>query len=680
MSRTLKSISIILSFLMIVGVFSVAPIIASAESFTSGDWEYTLMDSGEAKIIHYAGSETELTVPDKIDGYTVSEIGTFGSYDSVFGNHNLLTKVNIPNTVTTLDVYAFKDCVSLISISIPDSVTRINYCAFSGCKKLKSVIIPNSVTYIGRNAFSSCSNLSDVEISNNVKEIGESAFLGCGLESVTIPDSVTSIKNGAFSYCDKITEITIPDSVESIGASAFAFCENLMTIVLPDSLKEIGDSAFINTAYYYNDSNWEENALYIGKHFISLLFSEGEGSNYSDNYVIKDGTLTIAGNAFLYSEITGVTIPDSVTRIGYQAFLSCNNLKSVTLSSNVISISDKAFGYSLSGKNENFVVKGHVGSEAERYANDNGFKFINLDEETTEPNETGTIATVTTNSTESTTNEIVQSTTVEPTEVTTIEETEPVTTQPITTEPSSEKSSIPTTTEPSTSITTDPAEGLDEYGYYINDYYLAGRINGEDKGLSNVDKNLRFTKDEHGEYNVNDVELKAGDSVRVVLYKGNNIFEIRWEDKTISADGKYRFSMSADASSLMYGVGDYSGTGAVGYGESDDGKVISKKTNPVRITSKTKSLKPKKLKKKAQTVKPIAIKNAKGTVKVTKVKSGTTAKIYKKIKVNSKTGAITFKKGKYAKKTYKVKLKITVSGNSTYKSKTLYKTVKVKVK
>ena len=108
--------------------------------------------------------------------------------------------------------------------------------------------------------------------------------------------------------------------------------------------------------------------------------------------------------------------------------------------------------------------------------------------------------------------------------------------------------------------------------------------------------------------------------------------------------------------------------------------IHDKEENPIKVSVKTKSVKLKNLKKKAQTVKPIAIKNAQGTIKVTKVKSGTTAKIYKKIKVNSKTGAITFKKGKYAKKTYKIRLKITVSGNSTYKSKTLYKAVKVRIK
>ena len=113
--------------------------------------------------------------------------------------------------------------------------------------------------------------------------------------------------------------------------------------------------------------------------------------------------------------------------------------------------------------------------------------------------------------------------------------------------------------------------------------------------------------------------------------------------------------------------------------ENNGSKITVKKSNPVTVKAKTKKIKAKKVKKKKTTVKPLIIKNAKGTVTVTKVKKGTTSKIYKKIKVNKKTGAVTFKKGKYKKKTYKVRLKIIAKGNSEYKSKTIYKTVKIKV-
>ncbi len=104
------------------------------------------------------------------------------------------------------------------------------------------------------------------------------------------------------------------------------------------------------------------------------------------------------------------------------------------------------------------------------------------------------------------------------------------------------------------------------------------------------------------------------------------------------------------------------------------------KANPMKVKTSIKTIKAKKLKKKKQTVKPVKITGAKGAVTVTKVKSGTSSKIYKKIKVNKKTGAITFKKGKYAKKTYKIKLKIKAKGTDIYYDKTLTKTVKVKVK
>ena len=65
---------------------------------------------------------------------------------------------------------------------------------------------------------------------------------------------------------------------------------------------------------------------------------------------------------------------------------------------------------------------------------------------------------------------------------------------------------------------------------------------------------------------------------------------------------------------------------------------------------------------------------------MTKVKKGTSAKLYSKIKVNPITGKITLKKGKYKKGTYKIKLKITVAGNSAYNAKTITKTVKLKIK
>ena len=68
----------------------------------------------------------------------------------------------IPNSVTTIDDYAFYDCDGLTSIVIPNSVTEIGFGAFEGCRYLTSIVIPNSLTSIGDNAFCNCWRLTDV--------------------------------------------------------------------------------------------------------------------------------------------------------------------------------------------------------------------------------------------------------------------------------------------------------------------------------------------------------------------------------------------------------------------------------------------------------------------------------------------------------------------------------------
>ena len=107
----------------------------------------------------------------------------------------------------------------------------------------------------------------------------------------------------------------------------------------------------------------------------------------------------------------------------------------------------------------------------------------------------------------------------------------------------------------------------------------------------------------------------------------------------------------------------------------------NKKVNTLKVVNKkTKVVKAKKLKYKGKKITPLKITKAQGKVTVTKIKKGTSKKLYKKIKVYKKSGKIYIKKGKYAKKTYKIKLKVTASGNTKYLSKTIIKTVKIKIK
>ena len=83
---------------------------------------------------------------------------------------------------------------------IPETITEIKDFVFHGCWSLTgSLIIGNTVTSIGVGAFDNCINISSVIIGDSVTSLGESSFDGCiGLTAVTIGSSVETIGNYAF--------------------------------------------------------------------------------------------------------------------------------------------------------------------------------------------------------------------------------------------------------------------------------------------------------------------------------------------------------------------------------------------------------------------------------------------------------------------------------------------------
>ena len=267
-----------------------------------------VLDLSGAKIV--AGGEKYLDT-DKIY-YNNNSSSSTGSWhltidyanmlpQSVFEACEKLTSVSVPNTVTSIEYYAFKNCNGLTSITIPASVTSIGSWAFSNCASLASITIPSTVTEIGANPFGYCSALSAVSVQsgntkydsrNNCNAIIETSSnkLITGCKNTVIPATVTRIGDTAFGGCTGLTSITFPNSVTRIDDFAFQMCTRLGSVTLPNALTTIGTFAFFGCA------------------------------------------------------LTAITIPGSVTSIGDFAFNLCNDLNAVTSEIvNPFAISDMVF-------------------------------------------------------------------------------------------------------------------------------------------------------------------------------------------------------------------------------------------------------------------------------------------------------------------------------------------------
>ena len=143
-----------------------------------------------------------------------------------------------------------------------------------------------------------------------------------------------------FYYNSYIKSIIIENSVTSIGDDAFYGCASLTSVTIPYSVTSIGYDAFYDTAYYNDESNWNNGVLYIS----DCLIDTNDDFDSTTDYTIKGGTRIIADYAFLgCRSLTSVTIPDSVTSIGDQAFNGCTNLTNATIGNGVTSIGEYAF-------------------------------------------------------------------------------------------------------------------------------------------------------------------------------------------------------------------------------------------------------------------------------------------------------------------------------------------------
>ena len=410
-------------------------------SGTTGDCTWTLngtiltvSGNGEMADYNYWSDTNKAPWGTSVTAVTISNGVTRIGTDA-FYNCTDLTNVVVPDSVTSIGRSAFSetewyenqpDGVVYVgkvaykmkgypcpkTVRIKDGTISIAIDAFAYCSELKNVIIPYTVTKIEEHAFAACQNLTNITIPDSVTNIGQGAFLYTAWYE-NQPEGLIYVNRVAYEMKGKCpAEVIIKDGTVSITDSAFYNCKELSKIVIPASVGSLGNRVIEGCSGLENITVVKGNAFYDSRNNCNALI-ESETNTLlfgCKNTVIPDSVTSISERAFYEcSGLTSINIPDSVTNIGEWAFYNCLNLTKVVLPKSNLVIGDYAFFccpsllqitipknivaigiYSL-GFNEiyqvtpryaisNFVIYGYKSTVAERYANDNGFTFIALDD------------------------------------------------------------------------------------------------------------------------------------------------------------------------------------------------------------------------------------------------------------------------------------------------------------
>ncbi len=376
-------------------VGSYAQTYAATNGISFYELDAFLFDSSTGTITGFNGTASEVTIPEQINGVTVTAIG-YGA----FAYKDFITSITIPDTITSIGENAFLYCTGLQSITIPESVETIDYCALYGCMymteinvaqsnpyfssqdgvlydkdkttlikfpngKSGSFAVPEGVEVIAVGAFDTCYLLTSVTLPDSVWAIGTYGFYNCYmLENVELSDNLTYLGSCAFGYCSLLKSITIPGSLNYVQSAAFVNCSGLETIVFENGVTTIADYAFgvcesLKSVYIpASVTNIDQNSFY---YHPSSMIIYGYDSSYAATYAANNEITFQSLNDFSFDAqsgtITGYTgnggtvyIPSSiggvaVVTIGDDAFGYKGDILSIVIPDSVTSIGNYSFEY-----------------------------------------------------------------------------------------------------------------------------------------------------------------------------------------------------------------------------------------------------------------------------------------------------------------------------------------------
>lgn len=260
---------------------------------------YIELDDGTIEITGYKGRRRYITIPDIIDEKKVTSIG-----DYAFANETRLREVGMPKYLVNIGKGAFQGCTNLLEMEIPSTVKTIGSHAFYADARLSIVIFGNdsSLDKIGDFSFAYCSSLTRFEIPEKTSQLNGSAFYGASeIREFKLRKGNTSfaVNGGVLYNASATTLVAYPGGLRG-------------DFVIPSAVKYINDYAFGYARFTNIDLNAVER---------------------------------IGSNAFSYSQLEAIDIPDRVKQMDMEAFAYCFNLKTLSIGNSLSGISTGAFAY-----------------------------------------------------------------------------------------------------------------------------------------------------------------------------------------------------------------------------------------------------------------------------------------------------------------------------------------------
>ncbi len=233
----------------------------------------------------------------------------------------------------------------LRSIVLPDRTKRIGNGALRGCSDLQEVIMPPTVRALGNEAFDGCYNLEYIMLSENLESIGQECFEGCRqLKAINLPRSLTEVGNKAFKGTG-LQRVTLPHSLLTLGAAAFDGTP-LTRLDLPattqivdnnlGTMKKLEEITVEDGSRYYT---YEDGVLYDNTGNVLLCCPAARSGEFD----VPDGVEEIAGNAFAYTQLSSIHLPQGVTVIAPAAFYESPQLRAISIPASVTRIGESAF-------------------------------------------------------------------------------------------------------------------------------------------------------------------------------------------------------------------------------------------------------------------------------------------------------------------------------------------------